>query len=206
MLPDGKWTWDEFQGAIDLSDSSLDESEKSALLKTLFEYRDVFSRTDDDIGTCMAVHHSIQTGHNGPTHAHPYRVPYSQRDLIRNEVERMVNMDVAEPSGSSWASPVVLVQKKDKTWRFCVDYRALNAITERDRYPFPRVDDLLNEVSGARYLSTADLTCGYWQLPIAEADRPKTAFTTFMGCTSSRSYRSGYAMPPPPFNEQSILY
>jgi hypothetical protein len=115
-----------------------------------------------------AVVHTIETGNAVPVHVAPRRVPFSQSEVIRTEVNRMLRMGVIEPSTSSWACALVLLRKKDGTWRFCVDYRTgqdrtgqdrpVNAVTAPDRYPLPRVDDLLEEVVGARFLSTADLT------------------------------------------------
>ena len=79
------------------------------------------------------------------------------------------------------ASPIVIIKKKDDTIRLCVDYRRLNDMTQVDAYPMPRIDDILDQVGQARYITTLDLAKGYWQLPVAEEDRPKTAFITPRG-------------------------
>ena len=85
------------------------------------------------------------------------------------------------PSSSPWASPVVLVRKKDGSHRFCVDYRNLNAVTKRDRYPLPRVDDLLDQMQKSQYFTTLDLSSDYWQIRVHEKSREKTAFVTPQG-------------------------
>ncbi len=85
------------------------------------------------------------------------------------------------PSASPYAFPVVLARKKDGTKRFCVDYRKLNAATRLDAYPLPRIDDALDSLGGCVYFSTPDLASGYWQIPIAESDKEKTAFMTRRG-------------------------
>ncbi|CAM4624510.1 unnamed protein product [Lepidochelys kempii] len=93
----------------------------------------------------------------------------------------MLALGVIQPSASPWVSPVVLVPKKDGSVRFCVDYRKLNAITVSDAYPMPRPDELLDKLGGAQYLTTMDLTKGYWQVPLDADARLKSAFITPLG-------------------------
>ena len=85
------------------------------------------------------------------------------------------------PSTSPWSSPVVMVKKRDNTWRFCIDYRKLNAVTHQDAYPLPRIDETLDSLSGSTYFTTLDLAAGYWQVGIEECDKEKTAFSTRRG-------------------------
>ena len=93
----------------------------------------------------------------------------------------MLARNVIQPSTSPWASPIVIVRKKDGSARFCVDYRSLNAVTRKDAYPLPRIDDTLDTLSGSQWFSTLDLLSGYWQVEMAEGDREKTAFATQSG-------------------------
>ena len=88
---------------------------------------------------------------------------------------------IIEPSTSEWASPIVLVPKKDGSLRMCVDYRRLSSVSEADAYPTPRIDDLIDRLGDARYISTIDLTRGYWQVPVAPQARSRTAFMTPFG-------------------------
>ena len=90
----------------------------------------------------------------------------------------MLSQGVVQPSNSPWASPIVLVKKKDGTYRFCVDYRKLNLVTKPDAYPLPRVDDLLGAFNGYKMFGTPDLRNGYWQVSISEEDKEKAAFIT----------------------------
>ena len=108
----------------------------------------------------------------------PRRVPYSVRPVVDGQVERMLSDGVIRPSVSAWASPVVLVKKRDGQYRLCVD---LNSVTTKDSYPLPRVDDNLDALGGAQYFSVLDLASGYWQVKMDERDRQKTAFVCDRG-------------------------
>ena len=111
----------------------------------------------------------------------PRRESLRMKDVIKQEIEKMKNADVIEPSSSPWASPVVLVKKKDGSVRFCVDYHKLNAVTEKDGYPLPRIDDNLASLQGTWWFSTLDLARGYWQVEMSEKDKAKAAFCTKYG-------------------------
>ena len=88
------------------------------------------------------------------------RVPVALKDTINTEVNRMLEQNVIRPSCSPWSSPVVMVQKKDGSWRFCIDYRKLNAVTHGDAYPLPRIDSTIDSLAGSCYFTTLDLAAG----------------------------------------------
>ena len=90
----------------------------------------------------------------------------------------MLKWGVIRPSQSPWASPVVISPKKDGSVRFCIDYRDLNGVTKKDVYPLPRIDDTIDALNCAKYLTAFDMLSGYWQVPVAPGDREKTAFIT----------------------------
>ena len=96
-------------------------------------------------------------------------------------VSDMLSQGVITPSQSPWASPIVLVRKKDGGIRFCVDYRRLNQATKLDEFPLPRIDDTLDLLAGTRYFSTLDLASGYWQVGMEQGSQEKTAFRTYVG-------------------------
>ena len=96
-------------------------------------------------------------------------------------VDDMLRKDIIQPSSSPWASPIILVPKKDASLRFCIDYQKINFVTRKDAYPLPRVNDTLKALSGSKWFSTLDLICGYWQVEIEEKDQHKTAFGTREG-------------------------
>ena len=111
----------------------------------------------------------------------------------------MLDMDIIQPSTSPWASPIVLDTKKDGSIRFCVDYRALNRVADFDAYPMPRVDAILDKVSSAKYISTIDLTRGYWQIPLEEDSRRKSAFVTEFGLYEFKTMPFGLHGAPATF-------
>ena len=166
---------------LDLSDSTLKPPEKAQLLSLINEYRDNFATSPEELGRTGLVTHKIDTGDQPPIRQRPYRVSHQQRTIIEEHVTDMLNRGIIQPSVSPWASPVVLVKKKDNTDRFCVDFRRLNAVTRKDSYPLPRIDDALEALNGTRYFSTMDLMSGYWQVEMDPESREHTAFTTYGG-------------------------
>ena len=156
----------------------LDEGQRRGLDDLLEQFSDVLQSSP---GRTNLAEHTIQTGTAHPVRLPPYRVPHSYRAEVERQVGEMLQDGVIEPSTSEWAAPIVLVKKKDGTLRFCVDYRKLNAQSNVDPYPMPRVDELVDRLGSARYLTTLDLAKGYWQVPMAEDSREKTAFITPQG-------------------------
>ncbi|HSN23026.1 MAG TPA: reverse transcriptase family protein, partial [Methylomicrobium sp.] len=146
------------------------------------EYEDVFSRNEFDIGRTPLVECCIDTGDHRPIRQPLRRQPLKHMDVIDEHVNEMLRHGVIEPAASPWASNVVLVSKKDGSLRFCVDYRAVNAVTYKDAYPLPLIDNCINAMSGSSWFSTLDLRAGYHNIPVAECDRDKTAFVTRRGC------------------------
>jgi hypothetical protein len=131
-----------------------------------------------------------------PIHQRPYRAPLMKRGEIEKQVRDMIDQDVIEPSTSPWASPVLLVPKSDGSSRFCVDYRRLNAVTKKDRYPLPHIQDIFDTVGKGKVFSVLDLRSGYWQLPVAAQDREKTAFTCHIGQFQFKRVAFGLANAP----------
>ncbi|CAN2390404.1 K02A2.6-like, partial [Pristimantis euphronides] len=148
--------------------------------------------------TKLAVHH-VDTGNHRPIRRSAYRVSLEVQEQMRKEIAEMLELGVIRPSNSAWASPVVLVPKKDRTTRFCVDYRGLNAITTDDAYPMPRIDDLLDRLGKAQYLTIMDLSRGYWQIPLSPEAQERSAFITPFGLYESTVMPFGMKNAPATF-------
>ncbi|UYV61011.1 K02A2.6-like [Cordylochernes scorpioides] len=169
----------EWSQKIPFSRSRLSEIQRLQLVSCLDEFIGIFDFGSTPIKPTSTVKHKINTGDQSPIKQRPYRVAPSERRLIQDEVNKMIENHIVKPSESPWSSPVILVRKKDGTWRYCVDYRRLNKITKKkDVYPLPRIDDALDSLAGSSYFSTMDLRSGYWQIEVDEKDREKTAFIT----------------------------
>ena len=134
-----------------------------------------------------------------PVNIRPYRYTPEQKDEIEAQVKEMLKKGLITPSASPFASPVLLVKKKDLTWRFCVDFRHLNAITIKARYPMPVIDELLDELAGSRWFSKLDLRAGYHQIRLRPEDEYKTAFKTHQGQFQFRVLPYGVTSGPPTF-------
>lgn len=137
---------------------------------------DLFSRVPDGLGCTTLVEHTIKTSAE-PIKQRFYPISPALQKHVYAELDDMLGKGIIEPSNSPWSSPIVMVKKPDGSYRFCVDYRKLNRVTERDAYPLPMVTNTLDKLRDARYLSSLDIKSAYWQVPVALKSQPMTAFT-----------------------------
>lgn len=151
-----------------------------ALHRVLRHYAKLFDPPEAQ-HVAATAEHVIDTGDHVPITCAPYQQNPARRQFIEEEVTTLLKAGKIRPSQSAWASPVVLVGKKDGSIRFCVDYRRLNAITKRDAYPLPRIDDSLHAMEGMVWFSSFDLAQGYWQHKLHKDSKEKTAFVCHMG-------------------------
>ncbi|GBN37648.1 Retrovirus-related Pol polyprotein from transposon 297, partial [Araneus ventricosus] len=194
----------EFSGAQHLPSTLenfqiLNEEQRTAVRKLLNEFQNLFSTCDADVGRCNMTQHRINTGDHPPIKQYPRRLPLARKEEADNLVKEMVDNGIIEESSGPWASPIVLVKKKDGSTRFCVDYRKLNEITKKDSYPLPRIDDTLDALNGSQWFTTLDLKSGYWQIEIRPEDREKTAFTTGQGLWQFKVMPFGLCNAPATF-------
>jgi hypothetical protein len=130
---------------------------------------------------CARDHRIILKPDAPPVAVRPYRYPAAHKDELERQCAAMIEQDIVRRSDSAFFSPVLLIKKPDGSWRFCVDYRALNALTIKDAFPIPVVDELLDELHGARFFTKLDLRSGYHQVPMRKEDIHKTVFRTHDG-------------------------
>jgi len=155
---------------------SVTESTAIALEEILLSYRDVFSECEGDLGLTDLVTHQIDTENAVPFRQQLRRFPPAHVQAISEHVENMLAQGVIEPARSPWASNIVLVRKKDNSFRCCIDYRQLNSVTRKDAYPLPRIDACLDAMASAQWFSTIDLRSSYHQVKVDTRDCDKTAF------------------------------
>ncbi|TWW67306.1 Retrovirus-related Pol polyprotein from transposon opus [Takifugu flavidus] len=165
--------------AIDLS--ALPVEDQGRVQSLLRQYASVFSSHEGDLGCTSLISHDIPLLDDVPVRQRHRRIPPSEYEVVKEHINQLLEAQIIRESSSPYGSPIVLVKKKDGSLRMCVDYRQLNNKTRKDAFPLPRIEESLDALTGARWFSTLDLASGYNQVPVTEADRPKTAFCTPFG-------------------------
>jgi len=170
-----------FAICLQSSPSPTSQSVNLEIKHLLADFEDSFQEPTQLPPTREVDHHINLHDGTTPINVRPYRYAYFQKAEIEKQVHDMLKLGLIKSNTSPFSSPVLLVKKKDGSWRFCTDYRALNAVTIKDRFPIPTVDDMLDELHGATYFTKLDLRAGYHQVRVHPTDIPKTAFRTHNG-------------------------
>ncbi len=177
------------------------ESAKHRLYKVIKTNADVFS-VDDELGMTDVVEHVIPTGGSAPQAQPVRRVPFHKLQEIDTFVQYGLSRIIIRPS----RSPLVQVRKADGSTRYCVDFRKLNEVTVGDSFRIPRIDDSLRALHGAKIFTTLDFTKGYWQVPVKESEREKTAFSCHRGLYKFNTMQFGLkGAPQSEFNWKILL-
>ena len=165
---------------FDVSDVSLTAGLKDSLgavESVLQEFAEIIRSDDFVIGETSLVEHDVVLSDHNPIHVKPRPIPVHLRETIGEQIAKMLRLGVIERSTSPWSSPVLLVPKANGTYRFCVDFRRLNAITKKDATPMPHFDDIFSQINDATIFSTLNLLSGFWQVPVTRQACELTAFT-----------------------------
>lgn len=164
------------------SSTPLPSINRHPSLDTLLSYYDILFAPPTTLPPARSIdHHITLLPNTTPINVRPYKYAYSQKTELETQGQDMLSQGIIQPSTSPFSSPVILIKKKEGTWRFCVDYRALNVVTIKDRFPIPAIDELLDELHGSNYFFKLDLYSGYHQIRMFADDIPKTAFQTHEG-------------------------
>ena len=160
----------------------ISEKELDSLRAVLNRNADVFSKHKADIGCCIFVEHEIEIEEGSvPYREGARRMTPNKSEACRKEIEMLMEYDMIEPSKSPWACGVVMAKKKGGQLRFCCDFPYLNAVTIKDAYPIPRIDESLSKLGDAKFFTTLDLGSAFWQVPLRKQDREKTGFACELG-------------------------
>ena len=191
----------EFESKLPLPKQQEIQKLRKDIRELLIEFKDIFPETlPTGLPPSRSVDHEIrlQPGAVPPAHQ-PYRLSHHEMLELNKTLQDLVEKGHIQPSSSPFSAPILFVKKKDNTYRMCVDYRSLNKITIKDRYPLPRIDDLLDRLHKSEYFSKIDLKSGYNQIRIKESDCPKTAFTTRYGLFEFKVMPFGLTNAPASF-------
>ena len=166
---------------LDLKDLDVPQEFRKDIEHLILKNQELFASKDTELGHTETVQMKIDTGDCSPIKMRPYRAPLNKREVIDKTVDEMLDAGIISRSRSPWSFPVVIVDKKDGSKRFCVDFRKLNQVTKRNSYPLPVIDDILALLGNSKYFSSLDLKSGYWQVSMNEHDKEKTAFACHRG-------------------------
>lgn len=155
----------------------LSEQQRAEVEQLIQQYPDIWAN-GNATGRTNLVTHRIDTSAAAPIYQRPHRLSPHEAQILREEVQSMKRAGTIVESKSSWASPPVMVPKKDGSVRVCIDYRALNNVTVKDVYPLPRMYEIIQSLGNAQHFTKIDLKSGYWQIALEPSDRHKTAFIT----------------------------
>ncbi|CAF2268986.1 unnamed protein product, partial [Rotaria magnacalcarata] len=180
-----------------------DQNQRYIIHQLLTKYKKIFDTSIHSI-TKISAPPMIKTGLNLPVHSRVYRTDPIKQQHISTTIDDMLKSGQIQKTYSSWSSPVILVRKKEGTYRFVIAYRQLNNITERDSYPLPPIEETLNRLNGNTYFSKLDLKTGYHQIPIHSSDKEKTTFVTYNGIFHFNVMPQGLKNAPSSFRR--IMY
>ena len=182
----------------------LNDEESAEFGEVLIQYQGLFAKNDNDLGCFTEMEHSIDTGDTPPIKQRMRRTPLCFHNEEEAYLKKMLDSKVIQPSNSEWASPSVLIGKKDGSISWTIDFHAINAVTWKDSFPLPLIEECLDALEGAQYMGTLDMNSGYFQFAMALADRCKTAFLTKYGLFEFTRMAMGLCNAPATFQRAML--
>jgi hypothetical protein len=180
LLPCVDMNFQEFSNMFDYEVGFLTLPQINKVKELLFKYKHVFSNSDAELPGTDVFKMEIPTFAE-PVMRKPYKIPDKYKSFVSEQVKNLERLGKIKPSISAYGAPTLIVIKADKSLRWCMDYRDLNKVTKKIKYPLPNISEMFTKLQGSKYFSTLDMRSGYWQMPIVTEDRHKTAFVTFLG-------------------------
>lgn len=181
-------------------DGEVDDQDERLRSCVCEEYADVFAESlPPGLPPERHIDHEIHLTDDKPEYRPAYRLSPNEQDELNKQLTQLIDNGLIEPACSPWGAPVLFAPKKNGKLRMCIDYRALNSKTVKDRFPLPRIDDCFDKLQGTRYFTLLDLTSGYWNVRVRPEDRHKTAFNTRYGSYQWRVLPFGLCNAPGTF-------
>ena len=158
-------------------DNTLPDSEKRLITELVNAYQDVFAINPKKPNRVNVLEHKIITDAENPVFQKPRKIPNAWAKEVDTQVTEMLRNHIIRPSSSPWNSPLLLVKKKDNTTRFVCDFRGLNDVTKKDKYPLPNIGEMIDKMQGSRFWTKLDAASAYWSIGVRESDKEKTSFS-----------------------------
>jgi len=190
---------------VDLENTDLTAAEKSKLWKVLDDYQDLIGESVSELGRTNVITHVIETeAEVAPIRSKPYHIPVGVRAEVRKQLDELLQRGLIGYGSGAWSSPMVLVRKKDGSYRFCIDYRKLNKVTVQQTMAVTGIDDVKEIMHGKKYFSSLDLCSGYFQVPLHEDSREKSGFSTPFGPMQWNVLPMGLSTSPATFQRLAV--
>ena len=191
--------------SLDQSDTALDDHQMHILRDLINEYSDIIGEDITELGQTDIVQHVIETKPGvAPIRSKPYNIPVGLRAEVKRQLDVMLDKGLIQMSSGTWTSPIVLVKKKDGSYRFCVDYRKLNSVTEKQAMCLSNIENTMEIMHGKKFFSAIDLCSGFWQVKLHEDSQEKSGFITPWGTFSFTRMPMGTSSSPATFNRLSL--
>lgn len=208
-LPDRDAKTQRSESLHNLLQTKIPQHASPDLMNLCLSYSDIFAMPGDSASVNNFYEQKLHFTDDSPVYVKNYRLPQSQKEEINKQVEQLLVNDLIELSQSSYNSPLLLVPKKStdgtKKWRMCVDYRLLNKKLVPDKFPLPRIDEILDGLGNAKYFSVMDLQSGFHQIQLDQQSRKATAFSTDRGYFQWKVLPFGLSIAPSSFSRMMTL-